>query len=442
MNQQSDWNIQNIGHKNTLVSYNGNETVLIIPEGTEVISEKAFSGIEKLTSLFIPATIRCFAKYSFHHLQYSGRLGWIRQHDYRQVPEILMLYLHDQRQVTEFPQFENAIIKLLDTNGTQIGKLYYFPFETTNTPNFIKQLFSGAVENLSIYDEYILENGDIIYHRSLAAIFRLQFPLELSSDNKARYVSFLHKNARYIMPRLITDHDIELISIMGSHLAIPEAELDEWVDMASAADSLEIKAYLMDYKFRNYGQNFSGGYNLTTEPSANYWETEENLDGSLTITWYLGEDKDVTIPREINNKKVTDFAGHIGSLTVSIFFEKYNRIRSVVIEDGIQKIPVRAFLDCITLAKITLPASIQSIEGEAFSGCISLQSVVIPEGVTKIGPGAFQGCSSLQSMVIPKGVTNIHSGAFKGCSSLVIHTPKNSIAEKFAKEAGIKVIEL
>ncbi|MBQ4051821.1 MAG: hypothetical protein IJD13_09325 [Oscillospiraceae bacterium] len=47
----------------------------------------------------------------------------------------------------------------------------------------------------------------------------------------------------------------------------------------------------------------------------------------------------------------------------------------------------------------------------------------------------YQGTK--QDIVIPEGVTGICEEAFAGCSGLIVHAPKDSFAEKYAKENGI-----
>ena len=118
------------------------------------------------------------------------------------------------------------------------------------------------------------------------------------------------------------------------------------------------------------------------EANDNY-KWEENIDGGITITNYIGNGGDVVIPSEIYGKPVT------------------------------------------------------TIINSAFANCTRLTSVTIPDSVTSIGEEVFFGCTGLTSVTIPDSVTDIGSSAFYGYTNVVIHGYKNSYAETYASENGI-----
>lgn len=83
----------------------------------------------------------------------------------------------------------------------------------------------------------------------------------------------------------------------------------------------------------------------------------------------------------------------------------------------VREIAARAFQECTSLKKITLPDSITKIGGMAFAAC-PFEQFIIPEGVTSIGNSAFFWCKQLKEIIIPSSVTQIGNSAFKNCSSL------------------------
>lgn len=112
----------------------------------------------------------------------------------------------------------------------------------------------------------------------------------------------------------------------------------------------------------NYTQEV-GRLELPAAPVAAF-EYEENDQGGVTITGYLGAGgDDVVIPGIIRGLPVT------------------------AIGEG-------AF-SCSDLVGVTFPDSLRSIGKQAFFRCNGLTKAVIPGGVTAIGEEAFEGCTGL-----------------------------------------------
>jgi len=89
-----------------------------------------------------------------------------------------------------------------------------------------------------------------------------------------------------------------------------------------------------------------------------------------------------------------------------------------VVLPGIQNIGGAAFSGCGSLTSVVIADSVESIGESSFECCDSLQAVVIPDSVLSIGEYAFYNCTVLKSVTIGKGVTNIGSYTFLCCSSL------------------------
>lgn len=179
-------------------------------------------------------------------------------------------------------------------------------------------------------------------------------------------------------------------------------------------------------------------------------------DGTVNITKYVGSDSDVTIPDEIDGKKVTSigewaFESCTEITTVNIsngviiikegafsycenlksiiipntvteigysIFSQCENLTNVMISNGIEWIPNHAFYRCKNLANISIPAGVTEIDSGAFSECESLASISIPDSVINIFSRAFENCLNLTDITIPKNVESIGSNAFKNCSNL------------------------
>ncbi|MBR1750042.1 MAG: leucine-rich repeat domain-containing protein [Ruminococcus sp.] len=106
---------------------------------------------------------------------------------------------------------------------------------------------------------------------------------------------------------------------------------------------------------------------------------------------------------------------------------------------SVKRIGYNAFGFCLSLTKLTLPDGLEYIGDYAFN-TTELSEIVIPNTVTEIGYWAF-ATDSLKKVTIPDSVTKIDKTAFDETAvknGLTIVTTKNSFADKFAKENGIK----
>lgn len=134
----------------------------------------------------------------------------------------------------------------------------------------------------------------------------------------------------------------------------------------------------------------------------------------------------------------------------------YCPLKSLVFENGINKIITNAFYSCRSLTSITIPESLVNVSGGAFGNCnldsisvdinnstfyvqdnclinkdtkeltIGTNSSIISNDVTRIGNSAFSG-RELLTITIPNSVTSIGNSAFKNCSGLTSIIIPNSV---------------
>ena len=100
------------------------------------------------------------------------------------------------------------------------------------------------------------------------------------------------------------------------------------------------------------------------------------------------------------------------------WYKNREKIKYVIIKDGVTNIGVGAFYDCFNLSSIRIPNSVTSIDQAAFDRCPSLTYVEIPNSVTSIAMQAFLDCSNLSSITISSSVKSIGWHAFSGCEGL------------------------
>ena len=146
------------------------------------------------------------------------------------------------------------------------------------------------------------------------------------------------------------------------------------------------------------------------------------LDGEL-IT-------DLVVPED-----VTEIGAHA--------FEGYEKLRSVVLHNGIDAIYKSAFFNCTNLTDINFPDSLYYIgpyafdltpwyenqpDGEVYIGKLLYKykgemplnsNIVVKDGTETICESAFDGCKGITSISLPSSLKQIHNYAFCGCDNLI-----------------------
>ncbi len=93
-------------------------------------------------------------------------------------------------------------------------------------------------------------------------------------------------------------------------------------------------------------------------------------------------------------------------------------LTKVSIPNSVTSIEESAFYNCISLASVAIPNSVDSIKASAFADCIALKTVTLGNNVKYIGGNAFQHCTSLASIAIPNSVDSIRYYTFQDCTNL------------------------
>ena len=180
-----------------------------------------------------------------------------------------------------------------------------------------------------------------------------------------------------------------------------------------------------------------------------------NNSSSISIKEYLGTNSNITIPSELDGKKVIAidenvFAGdkNIQNVTIAQSVTKIGKkafsncikLKSVTIPDSVTDIDVQAFDGCSKLTDIVIPKKLKTIPQKMFYKCTALSTIEIPENITKIDNKAFAECTSLSSVTIPSNVIELGEGVFNKCNNLKIYCKSGSKASSYAKENNINYI--
>ena len=160
----------------------------------------------------------------------------------------------------------------------------------------------------------------------------------------------------------------------------------------------------------------------------------DNIGGENSVTWALSEDGVLTISG-------TGAMDNYILETDTPWYKYNNKIKSIVIENGVTSVGNYAFRFCTTATAVTIANSVEkigdyafendynivgltlsnkltSVGTHAFSSCSKIESLDLPETLTTTGHYAFSGCKALTSLTIPGSLKTIDGYAFAGCSGL------------------------
>ena len=140
------------------------------------------------------------------------------------------------------------------------------------------------------------------------------------------------------------------------------------------------------------------------------YETEIIDDNYIEIKKYIGDEKIIEIPSDINGKKVISIGKGC--------FEENDYIEKVVIPEGVEIIDKNAFKECVSLDEVIIPNSCTEINTSAFMNCKSLRKINLPDNLTILKSKVFCNCKSLQDLKLPKCLVKIDNEALKYCENL------------------------
>lgn len=110
---------------------------------------------------------------------------------------------------------------------------------------------------------------------------------------------------------------------------------------------------------------------------------------------------------------VTVFKGRIAPMAYAL--------ETVILPNGIQKIPKDAFYCCQSLRDIRIPGTVKYIGDGAFDGCKSIREITIPKGVKMLDWNVFESCSDLREVILLGEETVITGRCDEFCTASARH---------------------
>lgn len=138
---------------------------------------------------------------------------------------------------------------------------------------------------------------------------------------------------------------------------------------------------------------------VITEFTVAPFDYKVTADGEVTVKAFDGSVTSCGIPATVNysgnNFRVT-------SISDNVFAN--SAITEISIAGSVKTIGENAFMNCTSLASVTLEEGIEIIGKYAFSET-ALTELILPKGMKEVGYGAFLSCHSLSTLTLPEGIS-------------------------------------
>lgn len=163
----------------------------------------------------------------------------------------------------------------------------------------------------------------------------------------------------------------------------------------------------------NSYKDYDEYYNTFTPTDESLFTYTDNLDGTCTITQYIGSDKNVIVPKEIDGLTVT----RIGDMAF-VFLH----LSEFIIPNTVVSIGYLA-LSGNELTNLYIPDSVTYIDWAAFQSS-DIQNLYISKNINFIGHDAFS-FNKLKTLDVPTTISTIPENCFAGNELTYVYIPNN-----------------
>ncbi len=390
-----------------------------------VLTEKIFSGLEKLQSVEIPATMQLLFANVFEN-------SMIKNLTFQQTSNPLFML---------GPIGENSGVEVLNLNRPlstgevlindvpHISEPTFKNCRSLTTINFGKEIesipesmFSGCTSLRSI----TIPNGiKEIQDKSFAGCTQLK---SINIEDGKEPLTIISSTGSSGAGTTFEDAPIETI-YLGRNIVYKNTELSPFknnpllLNLTIGNDVTNINHYLFygctdismlavpssvksvgDYAFYDCNKSKSLMLSASVQSIGNYAFYNCN---SLS---------NITIPNSVET--IGDYA-----------FRNCNSAKKISIGKNVKSIGDFAFLDCYNAESISFGASIETIGNNAFYNCSAVKEIKIPDSATSIGNNAFTMCSQAEKITIGNNVKTIGNNAFSDCTAIEDVTLGRSLAK-------------
>ena len=420
MEKQNDFYIEN----GELISYIGDETDIVIPEGISRIGKGAFIENENLRSIVLPES-----------------LCWIGQFCFAKCKKLKSITIPKNVTFIDKGAFSDSGLEEIIIKGKPEIRLWAFD----GTP--------WQVNELKIKDCVVRDNVLLSVNSELTE-FTIPSDVEIIGRD-----AFKNSKIRTInIPNGVTKLDIcafayselehislpETLQVIGAYafsncenlteLVIPESVTD--IDTCAFQELSNCVLTILneqddENQFKISKDAFAFGQNQPhiKEVCVPY--------GSVAMRYAIKAGLKVTTfpctPQKLGNAQKYCYMDNMFCCEGDILHEYFGQADTVYIPEGIKAIDSHAFF-LSKVKKVYLPKSVKKIMDYAFTYCEELVEIK-GEGIREIGWHAFSDCVKLQKIDFPK-LEKCYDVSFENCVSLkrenmIIPSSANVIEVKF-----------
>ncbi len=165
-----------------------------------------------------------------------------------------------------------------------------------------------------------------------------------------------------------------------------------------------------------------------TAPASDF-EYEAVRDG-IKITKYIGKDKIVVIPEEIDGEPVIELKSYL--------FANDSTVRGVFIPNTVKEL-ANTFINNKSIEAV-ICEGVEVLGDNVIFNCSNLKTLILGDNLKELGSFCIALCKSLEEVYISPNVTVITGPdeIFYGCPNLTVICEEGSAIETYVKENGYK----
>ena len=406
-----------IMESNDWIQYKNSITTVSIGEGVKRLSYRAFEGCKNLTKISFPSTLEETAQYAFKDctsletVTVPFNVSWLAPGTFSGCTKLKTATLECNIRILESGCFENCTSLTSITIPSQATIISVYAFKgctsltTVNLPSTLTEIQDEAFAGCTSLTTFKVPSG--VSNLGDGAFYGCT---GLTSVELAT-VTRIGNNAFEGCSRLKT-------------IKIPVTVNKIWTSAFAGCSALTDVTYTGTEA--QWGSIEIAPGNIPLLSATLHATDSDSFDGDegsigTNLSWTLSKDGTLTIS---GTGAMSDFnSNHYGTNGITYDFYQApwsaykNRIKKVIIKNGVTTIGNGAFNGCANLTTITMPDSITSFGADAFADT-SITAITIPSAMTVIGDYAFANFSSLTKVTIPSTVTTIGEYAFSNCQNL------------------------